>query len=136
MALVDDICTLTERAGPLVNVTEARFDGNPGFVTAYHLAFSNLKASIVADGEYDTVDVTMGSFLEDAESENVDVSDKPPWREVIGFELFGGWQLTNEHGYIDGVRLEFGTMESTTAFELIVEASQFSVYRLQRHTEE
>jgi uncharacterized protein DUF6334 len=55
----------------------------------------------------------------------VDLSDSSPWNTCLGAGARWLWQLTNQQGYSDGVRLEFGNSDekSRATVELLVMAS-------------
>ena len=75
----------------------------------------------------DTLAVTLGSLDSEAEETLTEASTTPPWSACIGLGVRGAWRLTNQQGYSDGVRLEFGKLEerARAVLELIVTALQF-----------
>jgi hypothetical protein len=60
----------------------------------------------------------------------VDISDSSPWGICLGAGACWLWQLTNQQGYPDGVRLEFGNPDeqSRAVVELLVVASSIQTF--------
>lgn len=62
---------------------------------------------------------TIGPLVATPEETLVDVSATPPWSACIGLGARWLWELTNQQGYTDGLRFEFG--EANKPFEVVVE---------------
>jgi hypothetical protein len=60
----------------------------------------------------------------------IDVGSSAPWSACMGLRVCWAWQLTNQQGYSDGVRLEFSEpgAESRSVVELIVVASAIQMF--------
>jgi hypothetical protein len=70
------------------------------------LNFGSTTLLIEAISDDDTVAISTGhrpAFVDD----EIDVSDKGPWRELIGQSFCWGWVTINQQGYIDGALLSF-----------------------------
>lgn len=108
MTLLTELQRLCDEAGPLLAVRETRFEGSADFVTGYDFAFANLSARLLADGEFDTIRLVIAPGDVPTDSAALDVSANAPWTRAIGLELVWAWALTNQQGYTDGLRFQFG----------------------------
>jgi hypothetical protein len=125
MTILGELQRLFDEAGPLVAVRESRFEGDPTFVTGYHLGFANLSATFLADGEFDTVKAVLAPA---GSAGDVDVSSLVPWSRGVGLEVTWAWELTNHQRYVDGVRLQFGLGDNRVLVEFVVVGSQFHLF--------
>ena len=103
----------------LSSATIARIDGDQPFVTGVELLFGSLPATFRANKRDDTLVATIGPLVATLDETLVDVSASPPWSACLGLEARRLWELTNQQGYTDGVRFEFG--ERAKPFEVVVE---------------
>jgi hypothetical protein len=73
----------------------------------------------------DTLAVTFGSLDSDTEETLIEAGTTQPWLACIGSGVRWAWLLTNQQGYSDGVRFEFGNPDeaSRAVVELLVVAS-------------
>ena len=94
----------------------------------YGLTFGDLSANLLADGEFDTVKIVFGQSQLGAETASLDVTRSLPWSQAVGLRLAWAWELTNQQGYADGVRLEFGPSREPVTIELVVAGSQFHLF--------
>ncbi len=131
MSILDVLYRVCDRGGILGSIWESRFDGDPKFVTGYCLSFSELDVSIWAESESDTVGMAFGAPPSDPDVSWFDMTLEDPWKQVVGQQLYSGWQLQNQSGYVDGVRFAFGPIGELIEFELIVAASMFEIYLAQ-----
>jgi hypothetical protein len=129
--MIDDgLHKLAWESGALRGVCELQFEASRDFVTAYGFEFDNLYATLLAEPDFDTIGLRFAKLERDSESSLVDVSHQHPWIGALGQEIRWAWQLINHQGYSDGVRLEFGSPDSSieVVVELIVIASHFRLF--------
>ena len=95
--------------GPLTAVhagSDAPGEGpaSPTRFEEYTFTFEHGSITVTADGETDslTVGETSGTWRD-----VVDLSGRPPWVEAIGCGTLWFWMLENQHGYVDGVQIDF-----------------------------
>lgn len=132
--MLDELRKIVDESGPLFGVTYARFENDAKFVTAVGLQFGSLSAVFRAVEDDDTLAVTIGA-LESCESETlVESSESAPWSGCLGFGLRWAWCLTNQQGYRDGARLEFGDPNKSGGLivELTVAASAITIFEATR----
>ena len=106
------------------------FEGNARFVTAVGLQFASVSAVFRAVEADDTLAVSLGPLVPDEDETAVEATSSAPWSGCIGSGVRWAWRLTNQQGYPDGVRLEFGNPDksSSTVVELIVAASAIQMF--------
>ena len=123
--MLDTLAKIYDDGGQLVNVTCTLFEGDRNFVTSVGLRFEFISAVFRANPDDDTLIASIGSLTPDADETLVDVSDSLPWATCLGAGACGLWQLTNQQGYAEGVRFEFGNPDepSRGVVELLVTAS-------------
>jgi len=123
--MLNTLAKIYDDGGHLVNVTCTLFEGDRKFVTAVGLRFESISAVFRANPDDDTLIASIGSLTADADETLVDISDSSPWATCLGAGACWLWQLTNQQGYADGVRLEFGNPDeqSRAVVELLVTAS-------------
>ena len=128
--MLETLANLYDASGHLVNVTCTLFEGNTNFVTAIGLRFESISAVFRANADDDTLVTSIGSLTPGSDETLVDITDSSPWRTCIGAGACWLWQLTNQQGYADGVRLEFGNPEepSRAVVELVVAASAIRTF--------
>lgn len=115
--------------GHLLGVEECRFGGDSAFVTAIRLRFKGNSVTFRAVEDDDTVAAEWDGS-ESGEGVWVDVSGHPVWSECVGGHAAWAWQLTNQQGYSDGVRIEFEPSGHglSRVIELVVVASAFKLF--------
>lgn len=126
--MLDTLHRICDAGGRLVGVTRALFEGDPPFVTAIALRFEGLTVTFRAVAEDDTLDCVEGELVAMPEEVTADASESPPWRACLGLTPAWIWQMTNQQGYTDGVRLEFGEPGRSGTVELLVIASAIRVF--------
>jgi hypothetical protein len=132
--MVDELWRIVDEGGTLTGVDHALFEGDSQFVTAVVLRFERLTAVFRAVSEDDTLAVTIGAHQSEESESITGVERSCSWASCLGQSLCWAWRLTNQQGYDDGVRLEFGTpgqhhLERTTV-ELIVAASSIELFHV------
>ncbi len=128
--MLDLLKNLVDTGGPLVNARHALFEGDPQFITAVELQFESLSVVLCALSDDDTLEVSSGEFESTTDEILVDVRDSDPWSKCLGSGLAWAWELTNQQGYSDGLRLEFENPveKSNLVVELIVVASAIELF--------
>ena len=124
--MLDSLAKIYDDGGLLLSVQCTLFEGDPNFVTAILLRFESLSAVFRAVPDDDTLDVTFGSLNSDPEETLIEIATTHPWSACIGSGVRWLWRLTNQQGYSDGVRLEFGNPNegaSRAVVEFVVVAS-------------
>jgi hypothetical protein len=134
--MLDILAEIYESGGRLVGVRYALFEGDPRFVTAVELQFESRSAVFRAVADDDTLAASLGQIESEAYETLVEVSDSELWLNYVGYGICWAWQLTNQQGYSDGVRLEFSEpgKESCGVIELIVVASAIQLFAARRLT--
>ena len=128
--MLDKLAELYDIGGPLVSVECALFEGNPNCVTAVLLRFDSVSTVFRAVADDDTLTITLGPLVPAMGERLLNVGSYPPWSRCIGLGVAWAWQLTNQQGYSDGVRLEFSEPgeEFRAVIELIVVASAIQIF--------
>jgi hypothetical protein len=121
---------LSDHDGVLQSVFEYRFEQDSGFVTRIDFVLGDLTAIFVANGDYDTLEVHLDEYVADADCKKIEVSKSSRWSDFLGKGFFWMWELTNSQGYVDGVRIEFGSIEASKTIELVVYASALKVFEV------
>jgi hypothetical protein len=123
--MLDLLRQVCDEAGRLLGVEYALFEGDPGFVTGIGLRFESLAVRFRAVSDDDSLIASLGSLRAEADEVIVTATATGPWPRCLGLGVCWGWQLTNQQGYSDGVRLEFVEpgREARAVVELIVIAS-------------
>ena len=123
--MLETLAKIYDAGGRLVNVTCTLFEGDRTFVTAIGLRFETISAVFRANPADDTLIASVGSLKPNSDETLIDISDSSPWRTCLGTNACRLWQLINQQGYPDGVRLEFGNSDapSRAVIELLVAAS-------------
>ena len=117
--MLETLAKIYDLGGSLTGATIARFEGDLRFVTGVELRFGSLHTTFRANKDDDTLVATVGPLVATVDETLVDVSASLPWSACIGLGARWLWQLTNQQGYPDGVRFEFG--EPDNPFEVVVE---------------
>ena len=128
--MLDTLAKIYDDGGTLIGVTYASFDRDPRFITAIGLRFESLSAVFRAEPDLDTLAASLGPLTPGPDEVLVEVGGREPWLACIGFGVVWAWRLTNQQGYTDGVRLEFGAPgeASRAVVELIVAASAIELF--------
>jgi len=128
--MLDTLAKLSDDCGPLVGVTYTLFDGSPRFVTAVGLRFEAASVTFRAVADDDTLAASLGPLDPESGETLIEVGRAAPWSGCVGAGVCWAWQLTNQQGYTDGVRLEFSEPggPSRAVVELVVVASAIQVF--------
>ena len=134
--MLNTLAKIYDAGGHLVKVTCTLFEGDRNFVTAVGLRFESISAVFRANPDDDTLIARVDSLTAEAAETLVDISDSSPWAACLGAGARWLWQLTNQRGHIDGVRLEFGNPDedSGAVVELLVTASASETLLVSRAT--
>ncbi|QUY43409.1 DUF6334 family protein [Acaryochloris marina] len=92
------------------------------------LFFGDYQVGIVCDGETD--EVYISDVFQFAPHLRVDLSQQKPWKAILGMQLFSVWQLTNNHGYDDGLQFEFGIAGQQTRILVDGAASEIRIWEI------
>jgi uncharacterized protein DUF6334 len=132
--MLDILAEIYDNGGRLVRVRYALFDGGPRFVTAVELKFESRSAVFRAVADDDTLAESLGELKLEPYETLVEVNDSEQWSNCIGCGVCWAWQLTNQQGYLDGVRLEFSEPGEVgrAVIELIVVASSIQLFTAAR----
>jgi Family of unknown function (DUF6334) len=128
--MLDTLGKIHDAGGPLVGVSYLLFEGHANFITAVSLRFESVSVLFRAVAEDDSLAVILGPLMQGEDESMVEAASTAPWSRCIGFEVRWAWRLTNQQGYTDGVRLEFGNPDdaSRSIIELIVAASAIEMF--------
>jgi hypothetical protein len=128
--MLDALLSACNHGGKLLGVSRTLFHNDPRFVTTVSFRFESLTLGFRADSDLDTLDATIGQLTKDDNDVVSEVGSSAPWSACVGRGLRWGWRLTNQQGYTDGVRLEFGDPDSSdeVVVELLVVASAIQVF--------
>lgn len=123
------LAKIYEEGGPLVSVEYLVFQGNARFVTAVGLLFASVSVVFRAVEADDTLAVILSRLVPGEDETPVEATNSVPWSACLGSSVRWAWRLTNQQGYPDGVRLEFGVPDkASTVVELIVAASAIQIF--------
>jgi Family of unknown function (DUF6334) len=128
--MLETLAKICNDCGRLVSVKYVLFEGASHQISAILLQFELATATIRAVSDDDTLEVFLGTFVPNQEETLVDMSASSPWEYLKGSGIFWAWQLINQQGYTDGLRLEFGEPNSNTILEMIVIASTIKIFRV------
>jgi hypothetical protein len=128
--MLESLAKICNDYGQLVGVKYALLEGVSHQISAILMQFEAATATFRVISDDDTIEIYLNSKLPNSEEILVDMSTATPWEYLIGSGIFWAWQLTNQQGYVDGIRLEFGKPNSTTIIEFIVVASTIKVFRI------
>jgi hypothetical protein len=114
-----------DRGGPLVGVREMPLFPGSGSISAIELQFQELTVTLSAVEDDDTVSISLAPL-----AQPTPVGYSAHWDQCLGNPLRWAWLMTNQQGYIDGLRLEFGGPDDSqpAVLELVVAASSFSTF--------
>jgi hypothetical protein len=128
--MVGALARIFDDAGRLFGVTHTLYGGDPRFITAVGLRFEFLTAWFRAVPEDDALAVSLGESVVSADEVVENVSAAPPWDGCIDRSLSWAWELTNQQGYVDGARFEFGRPNEAASVivELVVVASAIRLF--------
>jgi Family of unknown function (DUF6334) len=132
--MIDILAKIINKHNQLINVSLALFNGNPQFITAIELQFTSFSVTFRAVGDDDTLSVNIGTLELESDESLIDAGNSVPWSLCKGSYIVWDWQLTNQQGYKDGVRLEFIKPEEkfNAVVEFIVIASAIQMFSITR----
>jgi Family of unknown function (DUF6334) len=126
--MLDILRRICDTGGRLLGVTRALFEGDPTFVTALAFRFEGATVAFRAMSDDDTLDCVAGDLVAELWETTADASGARPWSACVGLSAAWIWQLTNQQGYTDGVRMEFGEPTRPVIVELLVIASAIRLF--------
>ncbi len=128
--MLDSLVKICEEAGPLVGVAYSLFENDPRFIKKIALRFGSVSAVFHAIEADDTLLVSLGPLIPGEDETLLDATDAAPWSACVGLGIRWAWSLTNQQGYSDGARLEFGdpVKSSSSVVEMIVIASALKIF--------
>ena len=128
--MLDSLVKVSEEAGPLVGVEYSLFENDPRFIKNIALRFGSVSAVFRAVEADDTLMVSLGPLIPGDDETLFDATDAAPWSACVGLSIRWAWSLTNQQGYSDGARLEFGdpVKSSSSVVEMIVIASALKIF--------
>lgn len=116
----------------LVSVSCTRFVGDKvdhPFITSISLEFNHATIVFRVDPDTDTIVTSIGKIASQPNEEIIAMDRMLPWSNCLNRHLSWGWELTNQQGYFDGVRLEFKSKEEvSTVVEMVAVASGLRVF--------
>ena len=123
--MLDILAKIFDEGGCLKNVVCTLHGGDETFITAVGLTFESLSVVFRAMPDDDTLGLTLGRLESEPHETLVDVGTFDLWAQCLGLKIHWAWQMTNQQGYSDGVRLEFGEPggKSVAVVEMVVLAS-------------
>lgn len=128
--MLESLAKICNDYGQLIGVKYELFEGVPNQISAILMQFEAATVTFRAVSDDDTLEISLSPFVPEQEGILADMSILTPWEYLIGSGVFWAWQLTNQQGYVDGIRLEFGKPNSNTIIEFIVVASTIKVFRV------
>lgn len=128
--MLETLVRVCDHGGLLVGVSGTLFDGERPFITAVALRFEHLTAVFRADPDDDTLAASVDPVAAGPGEVVTDLCGVAPWPGCLGLGVCWAWRLTNQHGYTDGVRLEFSEPggPSRAVVELVAVASGIRVF--------
>jgi hypothetical protein len=129
--MIEELGRIYNDGGLLEGVDHVLFGGDSRSLTAIVLRFETLTAVLRAVAEDDTLAVTIGLFQPRPQEVIRAASLSKAWVNCLRRSISWAWQLTNQQGYTDGLRLEFGTPDAKQqpiTVELIVVASDIQLF--------
>ena len=129
--MIDALHRIVYEGGHLIGVREALLWEDGGPVSALELSFDSLTATFSVDSEFDSINATLTTMPDGLA---ISPSTQAIWQSCLGKGLHWAWQLKNQQGYVDGVRLEFHNPgeEGTERVELIAMASGLEFFLANR----
>jgi hypothetical protein len=106
------------------------FEGDQNFIRGVELRFTSLVFNVRAIADDDTLSINFGPLQLDSYESLFEPEKSDLWSACIGSHIVWGWQLTNQQGYDDGLRLEFSALENKTGpvVEFVGVASAIHMY--------
>ena len=123
-------------AGRLQHADETRFEAGKDFLTGITLAFEHLTIRIRVVPEDDTISIDIGVLSSPQDGVTTSADARSPWLPAYGTHCIWAWTLTNQQGYLDGLRLEFLSGTRSRVVEMVVAASQIQYYVVDRERQQ
>jgi len=133
----ETIARIHDDAGPLRAVRYVLFEDSLTFIVGVILEFETLTATILAEPNYDEILVRLTPYENEPDEKIVAVGTESPWLEMFGLSVLWVWEMTNQQGYTDGLRLEFGDpddSEKSRTVEMVVAASSIKLFAVRPTT--
>lgn len=127
----DALTRIHDDAGPLRAVRYVQDENLPTFPVGVILEFEILSATILAEPNYDEILVRLTPYEPKSGEKVVAVGTEDPWLEMYGLSVLWTWRMTNQQGYTDGLRLEFGDPDDnhkSRTVEMVVAASSIKLF--------
>ena len=114
-----------DRGGPLVGVREFQLFPGSNAISAVELQFQGLTVTLSAVADDDTISISLAPLAQPTQ-----VGYSAHWDQCLGNPLRWAWLMTNQQGYTDGLRLEFGGPDNpqSVVLEFVVAASSFATF--------
>jgi hypothetical protein len=128
--MLNTLAKIYDDGGTLVSVAYTLFEGDPRFITAIGLRFESESAVFRAVPDDDTLEATLGPLVPGPRETLIEDGDSELWLSCMCSRVRGAWRLTNQQGYTDGIRLEFGQPDgmSRATVEMVVSASAIQLF--------
>ena len=124
MNAIDTIRPIVDE-GDLLTVAEVYLDDDlDGQCVGMFLAFSDRKFFVHAEGADDTIRIssTLPVALSDESIRRVPMPAE--WASAIGQPILWAWAMANTQGRVDGIQIEFGTIDHPSiTLQMVVRAS-------------
>ena len=129
--MIDALHRIVYEGGRLTGVREALLWEDRGPGSALELSFESLTATFSVDPEFDSVSATLTVMPSEI---SISPCTQAIWQPCLGKGLHWAWQLKNQQGYVDGVRLEFHNPgeQGTERVELVAIASSLEFFVVHR----
>ena len=130
------LARIWESPDPLRRVESAIFKGEttePPMTTGFRLWFGDTPLTLRADTEFDELWLDLDRDSDHPEP-FTDVTQSDLWKHQVGRHAAWFWQLTNQQGGCDGLRVELVNDDHSLSsiFEFVVVASAIQLYSGQR----
>lgn len=116
--------TIVDDGSILTLVETYRDDDLSGQCVGVRISFSDDEIFIYAEGIDDTICVSP-SFPAALSGESIRRESIPvEWESAIGQPILWAWTMTNTQGRVDGIQIEFGTIDHPSiTLQMVVRAS-------------
>jgi hypothetical protein len=124
MKLANKLRTTVDN-GSLLTVAETyRDDDLSGQCVGIRVSFSDDEFFIYAEGDDDTICIS-SSLPATLSCESIRREPMPAeWASAIGQPILWAWTMTNTQGRVDGIQVEFGTIDHPSiTLQMVVRAS-------------
>ena len=102
---MDDLLKVIDAGETLTDVVPLEHVDLPGWFAAIRLHFSSSVLCVRVNPDNDSLEVSSSASPETTELPSL--SEREPWRRVIGRPILCAWRLVDHQGYDDGIQLAF-----------------------------